>query len=368
MKNIYCFFVLLSFLLSNSVGQNPSFDQWPTYSQLLSNIAYYETNYPNLCTVIEVGTTVNGKKIQCLKLTNKNITGTKPRVLLCGPIHGNELTGFMLSFRLYDLLTSEYNSNPRIQSILDSVEIYSIPLVNIDGAYYGDGNTITDPQRRNANDEDINRSFPGGPNVDVSVEDQTKETKALLSFFESLDYNFTIGAVCHDNVPRADEPMDGGSLCHIPWIGTYTHHHENSWYQNAFSRFRSASDGFVFDFGCNITPYLLKGSLLDYGAYHLKGMKSYSFELTDQQPIQETDFDFHWYEFKNTLLTFIELAISGIQGVVRDSITGDPIANVKVFVEDYDQDSSWVYTYPTGAYYKPILTGNYNITFLHSNF
>jgi len=41
---------------------------YPTYPQYLQKMQEFETNYPNLCKVVEFGQSVEGRKLHCLQL------------------------------------------------------------------------------------------------------------------------------------------------------------------------------------------------------------------------------------------------------------------------------------------------------------
>ena len=97
------------------------------------------TNYPNLATWSDVGDswlkTKNrgGYDLRVLKLTNKNITGSKPKAFIMSAIHAREYTTAELAMRLAEYLTSNYGINPDVTWMLDHQEVHLLLQANPDG-------------------------------------------------------------------------------------------------------------------------------------------------------------------------------------------------------------------------------------------
>ena len=85
-------------------------------------------------------------------------------------MHGDETAGFILMLRLADYLLKNYNSDTRVKTLSDNLEIWINPLANPDGTYR-DGNFIISPVRNNANGYDLNRNFPD-PDLPNSVQSE----------------------------------------------------------------------------------------------------------------------------------------------------------------------------------------------------
>ena len=56
-----------------------------------------------------------------------------PMVKMVGSMHGNEISGSQLLAFLTDYLVLEYPANKRVKQLLESTEIYILPLLNPDG-------------------------------------------------------------------------------------------------------------------------------------------------------------------------------------------------------------------------------------------
>jgi hypothetical protein len=110
-----------------------------------------ENNYKKLCDVISIGNSIQGKKIWCIRLTNETRRNQQFSCIIDGCIHGCEWEAAEACLYLTDYLLINYHHNKTLQNILDTTEIYIIPMLNPDGRQ-GD-------YRFNHNDIDLNRNF-----------------------------------------------------------------------------------------------------------------------------------------------------------------------------------------------------------------
>lgn len=81
-----------------------------------------------------------------------NPNSTKPRSLVMASIHARELTPAELAYRYIDMLTAGYGVDPDITAVLDTTEVWVIPIANPDGREIVElGGTSPYLQRKNAN-------------------------------------------------------------------------------------------------------------------------------------------------------------------------------------------------------------------------
>lgn len=79
-------------------------------------------------------------------------TSTKPQFFVLGTVHARELTPTELSTRFVDHLVSGYGSDPEVTAVMDSTEVWVLPLANPDGREIAEqGTTSPYLQRKNAN-------------------------------------------------------------------------------------------------------------------------------------------------------------------------------------------------------------------------
>jgi len=111
----------------------------------------FNEKYPNLVYVYSIGKSVLGKDIWCIRITNENNNELKSSCLIDGCIHGCEWEAGEACLYLAEYLLVNFGSNLTVTDILNSSEIYIIPLLNPDGRQ---ANT-----RWNDNGIDLNRNF-----------------------------------------------------------------------------------------------------------------------------------------------------------------------------------------------------------------
>lgn len=138
--------------------------------------AYHE-RYPEITELIEVGRTHRDRPIWALRISDGKADADEPAVLFNGAHHGSELLSIEYVLDAVDTLVGGYHRDPQVTAWVDGLEIWCIPLVNVDGnhmfvhesrfairknAFDGDGDGFADPFEG----VDLNRNYPfgwGGP-------------------------------------------------------------------------------------------------------------------------------------------------------------------------------------------------------------
>jgi len=107
--------------------------------------------YPNLASIFSIGKSVLRKEIWCIKITNEENNSHKLSCLIDGCIHGFEWEAGEACLYLAEYLLINFCINESITRILNTTEVYIVPLVNPDGRQNDEAN--------NANGVDLNRNF-----------------------------------------------------------------------------------------------------------------------------------------------------------------------------------------------------------------
>lgn len=340
-----------------NVSQAMDWDIYPTYLQYDSIMQSFSKLYPYVCRLDTIGTSVNGKLVLALKIsTNAAVDEDKPEVFYSSTMHGDETGGFVLMLHLADYLLKNYNVNDRITNLLDNLEIWINPLANPDGTY-GQGNTISSPTRYNANGYDLNRNFPD-PVTPNTI--KQKETLDMIKFMRK--HKFVLSANFHSGSEVVNYPWDR-------WLSIL--HADDSWF-NSISR-SYADTAHVYggpaymnflDNGVTrgATWYIIYGGRQDFMTWELHG-REVTIELDDQYITPEAQLTLLWLNNWHSLLGYLENALYGIHGLVRNVNTHVPVP-AKVFINGYDKDSSQVYSDTlTGSFVRFLSPGSWDLTF-----
>ena len=102
--------------------------------------------------------------------------------------------------------------------------------------------------------------------------------------------------------------------------------------------------------------------VLDYLNYY-EHCRQITLYVSIRNVVNPSDLDDYWEWNYRSLLNYLKQVFYGIRGKVTDALTGAPL-NAKVFIENHDKDSSWVFSHlPHGDYYRPVYEGTYDVTF-----
>ena len=211
-----------------------------TYNETVTYLHTFASNYPNLVHLQSIGKSVQGRELWVIRLSTNSVpkpvnttqseldfttaidyylhnrTLLKPTVRLIGAIHGDEALGTHLLLRLAEYLAKSYNTDLRIDELLNSTDIELLPLMNPDGleiAKEGDCNGVRSKHlwngRENANKKDLDVNFI--PNFD-SNEANNKllepETLAVMTWIVS-NPSFVLSASIHTGSLVVSYPYDG---------------------------------------------------------------------------------------------------------------------------------------------------------------
>lgn len=340
-------------------------DTYPTYDGYLSLMNQFAEDYPELCTIIDIGESVMGRKLLVAKISD-NVTADEkePKFFNTATIHGDETVGLMLMLRMMDYLLSNYSTDERVTRIVDSIEMYISPLSNPDGTYRNDNSTVQGATRGNANGTDLNRNYPD-PVSGMNEDKWEKETRAYIEFEKK--HQFVMSSDLHGGVKV---------VCY-PWGCKWDHIiADDTWYvfvsQEYADNVKANSPGDYFDFNADgiingVDWYAIEGGRMSYLPYFRK-CRVITLELSYPKLLPESQLNVHWDYNKEALLSYFEQVLNGIRGTVTDSITNEPV-QAKIFISGHDKDSSEVYSDSThGDYYRPIFEGTYDVTFTSKDY
>ena len=338
-----------------------AWDYYPTYDAYISMMNQFATNFPDLCTIEDIGGTVQGRRLLFAKISdNVNTEEDEPEVMFTSSMHGNEVTGYVLMLHLIDYLLNNYGTDSLATRLVNGCEIWINPLANPDGTYHGGNNTVSGAWRGNANGVDLNRNCPDPQDGNHPDGNSWQiETVNMMNLADA--HSFAISANFHG----------GAEVVNYPWDTWATLHADNQWYYNISRAYADtvhhyAAAGYMTDLNNGITNgyawYEVNGGRQDYmNWWH--GCREVTIEISGtMMPVASqlpTFWNYNWVSFLN----WFENALYGIRGVVTDAISGDPVA-AKIKVLNHDIDHSEVYTDPdVGDYHRMINAGTYDLEF-----
>lgn len=344
---------------AGSVKQAMDWQSYPTYPQYISMMQDFATTYPSLCHLDTIGISINGRYILALKISDN--AGTKedePEVFYSSTMHGDETGGYVLMLRLADYLLSNYNLNSRVKNMVDNLEIWINPLANPDGTYTS-GNTITSPTRYNANSYDLNRNFPDPLNPYNSSNIEQKETLDMVKFMRK--HHFVISANFHSGAEVVNYPWDKWSRLHADdsWFLSISRAYVDTVHKYSVPAYMDYLNNGVTN---GYAWYSVFGGRQDFMTWELQG-REVTIELDNITPTPAAQLELLWQNNWHSFLVYLENALYGIHGLVKDTHTSGPVP-AKVFISGHDIDSSQIYSETlTGRFIRLLAPGTWNLTF-----
>ncbi|OQX55328.1 MAG: hypothetical protein B5M53_04420, partial [Candidatus Cloacimonas sp. 4484_209] len=109
-----------------------------SYAEMKTIMQNMASNYPSICKFDSIGQTYLGETVYCVKISDDPGTEdpSEPDVLIMGVHHSREWAAAEVPLFIADSLTRAYSSNSTIKAVVDSREIWVVPVVNVDGYNY----------------------------------------------------------------------------------------------------------------------------------------------------------------------------------------------------------------------------------------
>ncbi len=108
-----------------------------SYKELEADLQALERSFPGLAKIHTLGTSLEGRKIEALKISdNVALDEDEAEVLFLGCHHAREWISVEVPFLLGKHLLENASSAPEIRRLVNESEIWIVPLVNPDGLEY----------------------------------------------------------------------------------------------------------------------------------------------------------------------------------------------------------------------------------------
>jgi len=120
-------------MFSNDVG-DIDYSVYHTYDEVITWIKTLPSAYPNLVTLVPLGSSYQGRELLAVKITAGSTP--KPAIWFDGGLHAREwITTATVIYILGNIL-SDYGTDPTITTLVNGLEIYVLPIFNPDGYSY----------------------------------------------------------------------------------------------------------------------------------------------------------------------------------------------------------------------------------------
>lgn len=334
---------------------------YPSYSEYVTLMQQFACQYPQLCSLDTIGTSVEGQLLLFAHIrSNKTLPKDRPSFMFTSTIHGDETVGYVLMLHLIDYLLKNYGSDTQVTNLVDSLDIWINPLANPDGTYASGDTSVVGATRFNANGVDLNRNYPdpaAGDHPDGNG--WQLETKAFMDF--ALNHDFVVSANLHG----------GSELVNYPWDTWQKRTADDAWWQYVSREYVDTvhsygPDDYFTDMNNGISNgyewYEITGGCQDYMNY-FQHDREFTLEFSAKKMPNPSLLPSFWNYHYRSLLNYMKQALYGIRGKVTDSLTGTPLS-AEVFIINHDVDNSSVKTDSvTGNYFRPIKEGTYDVVF-----
>jgi len=206
--------------MSGNLTSIEEWDVYPTYEAYVQMMQQFAANYPNLCRLVDAGTTVQGRNIFFAVISdNVDQHEAEPQFMYSSTMHGDETTGYVLMLRLINHLLTNYDMDAQVTNLVDNLEIWINPNANPDGTYRTGNNSVSGARRYNANSVDLNRNFPD-PADGLHPDGNAWQPETIAMMNIAQHNNFSLSANFHG----------GAEVVNYPWDTWSRTHPDNLWY------------------------------------------------------------------------------------------------------------------------------------------
>lgn len=205
------------------LGSMGGFYKWEEVQSTLDSLANQYGSRGLITQKFSIGKSYEGRDLYAIKISdnaNTDESAQEKQVLYTALTHAREPQGMMTLFYFMYYLLENYDTNSRVQSIVNNHEIYIVPVMNPDGYCYNQKNYPNGGgmQRKNRNGSgiDLNRNFgpqelwnyPNGGSSTSSYSEtyrgtapfSEKETAVLRDFVLSKKFSTAINYHTYSNL------------------------------------------------------------------------------------------------------------------------------------------------------------------------
>jgi len=338
--------------------------EYNRYTNMTAMLEDYAAAHPVICRKLSLGQSVRGRELWAMKITrHPDLEEDEPEVKFVSTLHGVEPECTEVCLYFIDHLLNGYAANDtRIVNLVNHLEIWVVPLMNPDGR--------ESESRYNASGYDLNRCFPNAAGTllgnrlygpPMKTNGLPHEVRHVMTWTGA--HSFTLATDIHSGALVINYPYDsdgrGSTFSPTPDEAllralscTYASNNPPMWANNVAPFTNGVVNGAAW--------YEVKGTMEDWD-YRYDGSLEVLVELWNGQiGPTASQLPVLWSQNRESMLAYIEWALKGVRGVLRDAQTGQPVYGA-VRVEGIHH---LAFSDPdVGDYHRILLPGTYNLWF-----
>ncbi|KAF0289133.1 Carboxypeptidase D [Amphibalanus amphitrite] len=340
------------------------------YASMESWLRDLATRYPDITRLYSAGVSVQNRQLWVLEVSDnpgRHEPG-EPEFKYVANMHGDETVGREMLLLLARYLCETYATSNQTRDIVNKVRVHIMPSMNPDGYENSTENgPFSQFGRMNAHGIDLNRNFPDRLGVFAQNAEQEPETEAVMRW--SRQYPFVLSANFHGGSVVANYPWDSDST---GTPGVYAASPDDAVFKKLAKAYSFAhltmhkgkgcgwidGEGFTDGITNGNHWYILNGGMQDWNYVNTNDF-DLTLEISCVKFPLANELPHFWNENKNALLTFIEQALIGVSGFVKDT-NNNALSNVTVSVEGITKD---VVTAKDGDYWRLLVPGQHTLIF-----
>lgn len=265
--------------LSNAF--QPSQYRYHELSEVQQWMKDLETKFPQNVKVIQYGTSERDRPLLALRITKDVSAADAPALMITAATHGDELITVEVLMSLINQLMDNYGKDPRFTQMVDTHNIYFVPVLNVDG--------FASRTRYDGN-KDPNRSYPYPENL------TNKPTASIAGIMQFFSEHEIIGSIDFHAY---------GEMIMYPWA--YTHDPIDPVYGNKLNAMtKHMADTNHYAYGpISDVIYIAPGSSCDYYFWTKKTL-SLGIEMGEQKVPDPSSFPEYIQAQADSTWRFIE--------------------------------------------------------------